>query len=279
LTRPPLACTVRECGQPLERQQRTFACSRGHAFDIARSGYVNLLQPQDRRSPAAGDSKAAVQARARLTAAGVGRAWLSAMVERAASLALDEAAITVDLGSGTGEALAALGEARAIGGIGIDLSTAAAELAALCFPAFTWVVANADRRLPLLDRRVDLVLSLHGRRNPVECARVLKPGGFLLIAVPARDDLIELRALVHSEALDRERTTPLQAEHEGRFALVDRWSARERARLERPALLDLLRATYRGARARHADRVNALTSLEVTLASDFLLFAPRPGGG
>ena len=29
----------------------TQVCPRGHAFDVARSGYVNLLQPQDRRSP------------------------------------------------------------------------------------------------------------------------------------------------------------------------------------------------------------------------------------
>ena len=38
----PLACTVRGCGQPLTREPRRFVCPGGHAFDIARSGYLNL---------------------------------------------------------------------------------------------------------------------------------------------------------------------------------------------------------------------------------------------
>jgi len=55
-----LACSVRGCGLPLTRRDRALVCSAGHAFDIARSGYINLLQPQDRRSLVAGDSKTAV---------------------------------------------------------------------------------------------------------------------------------------------------------------------------------------------------------------------------
>ncbi len=66
-----LACSVRGCHLGLVRQSRVFVCPRRHTFDIARSGYVNLLQPQDRRSPNAGDSKDALAARAALLAAGV----------------------------------------------------------------------------------------------------------------------------------------------------------------------------------------------------------------
>ena len=44
-----LACSVRGCGRPLEKNDRALVCARGHSYDIARSGYVNLLQPQDRR--------------------------------------------------------------------------------------------------------------------------------------------------------------------------------------------------------------------------------------
>jgi hypothetical protein len=42
--------------------------------------------------------------------------------------------------------------------------------------------------------------------------------------------------------------------------------------LERDALKDLLRATYRGERTSAAARIDALECLEVTLASDFFLF-------
>ena len=127
------------------RRDRTFLCAAGHSYDVARSGYVNLLQPQDRRSAAPGDSRAAVEARASLLAAGIGRTLIEAVANRAATLDLPDTPVVVDLGCGSGDALAALTK-RAGTGVGIDLSTAAVERAARHFPDRTWVIANADRR-------------------------------------------------------------------------------------------------------------------------------------
>jgi 23S rRNA (guanine745-N1)-methyltransferase len=245
---------------------------------VARSGYVNLLQPQDRRSRTAGDTPGAVEARARLLASGIGRHVLDLFVEHAAALTLPDSPCVVDLGSGSGDALAVLATLRPIDGVGVDLSAAAAEHAARHFPSLTWVVANADRRLPLLDASVDLVLSLHGRRNPAECARVLTRGGFMLVAVPAHDDLLELRAAVLGHALEHDRSDALIAEHAAFFTLVHRANAREQHLLERDALKDLLRATYRGERTSVAGRIDALERLEVTLASDFFLFRRSTAG-
>lgn len=272
---PPLSCTVRTCGKPLARRTRAWVCAAGHSYDIARSGYVNLLQPQDRRSRTAGDSKAAVAARAALFAAGAGSTVIDAVAQRALALSLTPQAVVVDLGSGSGDALGAVARACPISGVGIDLSTAAAEHAAKRFPGLTWVVANADRRVPILDRRADLVLSLHGRRNPAECARILGPSGHLLVAVPAPDDLIELRTVVQGEGVARDRTPGVMAEHEPLFTLADRVTVRETHHLERAGLIDLLRATYRGERASAAARVEALARLTVTLASELLVFRVR----
>lgn len=251
-----------------------LVCPAGHSYDVARSGYVNLLQPQDRRSRAAGDAKSVVEARARLFAAGTGRAVLDALASRAATLTLDAHAGVADLGSGSGDLLGTLSARLPIAGVGVDLSQAAAEHAARRYPALTWVVANADRRLPFPDRSAKLVLSLHGRRNPSECARVLAPGGFLLMAVPAPDDLVELRALVGGQPLARERSHRLVDDHTGHFMLVEQITVRERQHLDRGMLLDLLRITYRGERRSAAPRVDALTSLEVTMASEVFLLAP-----
>src|SRR4051812_13953135 len=66
-----LLCTVRDCHQPLAREEKRLVCERNHAYDVARSGYVNLLQPQDRRSANPGDSKEAVAARRRLADRGL----------------------------------------------------------------------------------------------------------------------------------------------------------------------------------------------------------------
>ena len=278
---PPLACTVRGCGEPLERHGRTFGCGRGHVFDIAKRGYVNLLQPQDRKSLTSGDSKSAVEARARLLAAGAGRGVFDVFVDRADGILAAmagggrPASVVIDLGSGAGDVLGELAGRRAIAGVGIDLSVAAAEYASRRFPSITWVVANADRRLPLRSGTVDLVLSAHARRNPAECARVLSPGGTLLVAVPAEDDLIELREALHGTAVAYDRGEALVAEHQAAFTLHDRSTARERRPLDRDALLDVLRATYRGARRSAAAQADALTSIDVTFASELFLFRRR----
>lgn len=275
---PPLACTVRGCGLLLERRARAWTCARGHTHDVAREGYVNLLQPQDRRSLDAGDTKAAVEARARLLAAGIGRPVVDAFVARAAALMPADDAVVVDLGSGTGDALGALAARVPLAGIGLDLSTAAAAHAARRFPDLTWVVANADRHLPLIDGCVDLVLSLHARRNPAECARVLAPAGHLLVVVPAADDLIELRESVQGDRVERDRTERLIAEHAPLLRVVDRATVRVRQHASREQVLDLLRGTYRGERASLAPRVAALGALDVTVASDLLLFTRSRSG-
>jgi 23S rRNA (guanine745-N1)-methyltransferase len=276
-----LACSVRSCGLPLVRRDRALVCAAGHTFDIARSGYINLLQPQDRRSGHAGDPSGAIEARSRLLDAGVGRPAIEAIVAMAAALDSPGDRCVVDLGCGSGEALAMLAALVPLYGVGIDLSTAAVEIACHRFAGIqhlTWVVANADRRLPLLDGRVSLVLSLNGRRNPLEAARVLAPNGYLLVVVPAADDLIELRGTVLGQRVERDRAGGVIAEHQPVFALVERSSVRARRQLGREQLLDLLRGTYRGARASAAARLEALGSLEVTLASDVLLFRRTSSG-
>jgi 23S rRNA (guanine745-N1)-methyltransferase len=272
---PPLACTVRGCHLPLRREGRTWLCDAGHTYDIARSGYVNLLQPQDRRSRRPGDTKTAVEARHRLLAAGVGHSIADALVGRAHARLAGGGLVAVDLGSGAGDVLAAAASAAPNTAIGIDLSAAAAEIAARRFPDRTWVVANADRRLPLLDRSVDLILSLHGRRNSPECARVLRPAGALLVAVPGPDDLIELRAAVQGREVERARGDAIVDAHEPHFSVIERATIRERRRLGRDALVDLLRGTYRGARVSAETRVEALADLEVTLSSEVFVLAPR----
>jgi 23S rRNA (guanine745-N1)-methyltransferase len=274
LPTPPLSCTVRDCGLLLERRGSVVVCARQHAYDLARSGYVNLLQPQDRKSRHAGDTADAIEARARLLGAGVGRSILNRFVDRAAAL-LPVGGVVVDLGSGAGDVLGALAARVHCTAVGIDLSTAAAEHAARHFPGVTWVVANADRRLPLLDRTVDLILSLHGRRHPAECARVLARTGHLLVAVPAADDLIELRTAVQGHGVQRERSEALIAEHVQHFEAIDRFETRERQHVARDQIRNLLRGTYRGTRRSAAHAIGTLGEMEVTLASTVMLFRPR----
>ena len=64
-----LACPID--GEQLEYHGRQLLCENGHAFDIARQGYVNLLPVQHKRTKHPGDSKAMVLARTHFLNSGV----------------------------------------------------------------------------------------------------------------------------------------------------------------------------------------------------------------
>jgi 23S rRNA (guanine745-N1)-methyltransferase len=259
---------------PLGRDAGTWRCATGHSFDVARSGYVNLLQPQDRRSLEAGDPRAALEARSRLLTAGIGRRILDAFVTQAAGLLSDGVGTVVDLGCGRGDALSLLHRRRDSSPVGIDLAVSAVDAAARRFPALTWVVANADRRLPLLDARASLVVSLHARRNPQECHRILADDGHLLVAVPAPEDLVELREAAQGEPVERDRVAAVIDEHERFFDVVQRTTATERHVVNGEQARDLLQGTYR-VRTRALERIDPSKPLHVTLASDFIVLRRR----
>src|SRR5580704_14090593 len=94
-----LLCPVRNCHLALVRDERRVLCPRGHSFDIARSGYINLLQPQERRAKQPGDTPAAVAARRRLHDLGVAEPLRIAIAE---SLAATPEDVVLDAGSGDG---------------------------------------------------------------------------------------------------------------------------------------------------------------------------------
>ncbi len=244
----------------------------GHCFDIARSGYVNLLQPQDSRSREPGDTAEAVAARRRLLDAGVGTALLRALSALIADLGLPPRARTLDIGSGEGSLLGALAARLDLEAVGVDLSARAVDLAARRHPDVLWLVANADRGLPFADGSLDLVLSITARRSPAECSRVLVPGGHLVVAVPAPDDLSELREAVLGSASREDRLAKLIEEHAAHFKLVGQRESRERRIFTAPQLEDLLVSTYRGGRAGRRERVKELGDLAVTLSHEIVVF-------
>jgi 23S rRNA (guanine745-N1)-methyltransferase len=252
-----LLCPVRDCHQPLVREERRVVCPRGHSFDIARSGYINLLQPQDRRSKRPGDTIAALAGRRRLHDLGVTEPHLHAIADVVAPSQND---IVLDAGCGDGFYLGSLARQFGFDAHGVDISVPAVDAAARRYPGCEWVVANADRFIPYADRSFSLVLSITARMNAGEFRRVLRDDGRLLVALPGPDDLIELRGAGRDRV---ERTVETFARD---FTLVDQRRVTTSADLDTAAVQDVLHSIYRPMRSQPAQE------MRVTFSLDLLLF-------
>jgi 23S rRNA (guanine745-N1)-methyltransferase len=280
-----LLCTVRGCRLPLaeERQEaagllgaRRLVCPAGHSFDRASEGYVNLLQPQDRRSRNPGDSKAAVQARRRLHEQGVGRALYEGVAHQ---LQPKEGQTLLDVGCGEGFHAGSLARDFRVDAHGVDLSAHAIRAAAKRYRECGWVVANADRMLPYADARFDLLLSITARLHPDEFRRVLRPDGRVLVAVPAPDDLQELRGVSARDPQATPKPGPdrvprVLQEMAKHFRLTSQQRLTVREHLGATAVADLLLTIYRPHRAKAPAAMTLTFSLDVLL---FEIIAPDSG--
>jgi 23S rRNA (guanine745-N1)-methyltransferase len=267
-----LLCTVRNCHLPLERDERRMVCANAHSFDIARSGYINLLQPQDRRSRAPGDSPEAVAARCRFLEAGYEEPFLNAILGILSGVPAPSPVL--DAGCGEGYHLGSIATKLGIEGHGVDLSVTAIDLAARRYRQCQWIVANADRFLPYADGSFATVLSITARLNPPEFRRVIRDEGRLVVAVPAPDDLAQLRAIIHGKAEERDRVERTIAMFAGHFTLERHERVSTHARLDRAAIVNVLTSSYRGLRHREKERLEGIDTLDVTLSRDLLLFRP-----
>jgi len=182
----------------------------------------------------------------------------------------------LDVGCGEGYYLGSyLGSIAREGGVeahGVDLSTAAIDLAARRYPEATWTVANADRFLPYAARSFDLILSIDARLHPAEMRRVLKEDGRLLVAVPGPDDLVELRAALLGEGRRRDRLEAAAERLAADFELEARRTVRDSARLGPRELRDALAATYRLRDSRRPALAGLGAEMVVTLSHDLARF-------
>jgi 23S rRNA (guanine745-N1)-methyltransferase len=196
-------------------------CGRGHSFDVARQGYVTLLDPAGSRPPE-GDTTAMVAAREEFLGAGHFAALDEALVDAvrgglgfvppsplplalrgtspskpdgapASGLARAPGGGVVDLGAGTGYHTAQVLDALPDHfGLALDISVAASRRAARTHERLGAVRCDAWRRLPIRTASAAVVLNVFAPRNGAEIRRILLPDGVLVVVTPTRRHLAEL---------------------------------------------------------------------------------------
>jgi 23S rRNA (guanine745-N1)-methyltransferase len=264
---PYLRCPV--CDDTLAPgAARTLRCPRGHAFDIARQGYVNLTRG---RMPHEGDSAAMIEARAEFLAAGHYTFIADALSAAAGG---DPDGAVLDAGTGTGYYLAhVLDRLPAATGLGLDVSKPALRRAARAHPRAGAALADLWQRLPVADASAGLILNVFAPRNGPEFRRVLRPDGALLVVTPAADHLRELIASHGLIRVDPDKAERVADSLGGQFAAATTVTHRRTLHLTGPELRTLVAMTPS---ARHTS-LDALPGerTAVTAAVDLTLYRPR----
>lgn len=189
------------CAAPLSDAGSSCRCEKGHCFDKAKAGYINLLPPsgQGKRH---GDDKLMVRARRDFLSKGYYDRFAAAIAELVSEY-LPAGGTVLDCGCGEGKytedvisRLAA--DNKPCGVLGIDISRDAVNYAAKRCKTARFAVASCGA-IPVENESIDVLLNIFSPFTPVEYGRVLKDGGVLLRAYPLENHLFELKALVYDK--------------------------------------------------------------------------------
>ncbi|GAA4609955.1 methyltransferase domain-containing protein [Actinoallomurus liliacearum] len=272
---PYLRCPL--CAGDLAVAGAALRCSEGHAFDIARQGYANLLTGKAHLGTA--DTPEMVAARADFLGGGHFAPLTELIAERAAALDPGDGCV-LDAGAGTGHYLAAvLDRMPGRSGIALDISKHALRRAAKAHPRIGALVWDVWRPFPVRTGTVSVLIDVFAPRNGAEFHRVLRSGGTLIVVTPAAHHLGEVIGPLGLISVDERKADRVSDSVGERFAPVGTWA------LEVP--LSLTRAEVRslaamGPSARHADpgalraAIGALPEpIKVTAAFEVRAFGVR----
>ncbi len=155
-----------------------------------------------------------VAARAALLTAGRFSPIADAVVRAAAAIVLPpyQGKKVIEVGAGTGHYLASvLDRLEGTTGLALDVSKAALRRAARAHPRMAAVRADVWRGLPIADGAADLVLDVFAPRSGAEFARILAPGGAVLVVTAEAGHLRELVAAAGLIGVDPDKQERLAA--------------------------------------------------------------------
>ena len=275
-----LACPV--CGAELAIRATGAACPHAHAFDRARSGYLNLLLSNKKQSAEPGDSPAMMRSRRTFLQGGFyDRMAAAANAAVAEIVAGRTGAHVADLGCGEGfftarlhGALATMSSACTC--YGVDISRPGRiKMATTYDRAINWVVASLHRS-PFLPRSLDVALSMFAPIDAADLRRIVRDDGALVTVTPGPDHLDALRQIIYTSVKPHPPTPALMA-GDTLFEQTAATRVRYPIDVDTPQqIMNLLAMTpyYWNINRATSARIEALSRLELTVDAYVSIFRP-----
>lgn len=189
-----------KCKKALSPIDRSAKCENGHSYDFAKEGYLNLLLGAGGTH---GDNREMLLARRAFLEAGHYAPLCRAVADGVARYVPKSGGL-LDIGCGEGYYTAAMCAAVPLGTVcALDISKEAVRLAAKRKCSMHLTVASAYE-LPYPDAAFDMVTNLFSPLALDEIRRVLKVGGYFLMAIPEREHLYEMKCVLYDEPYKNE---------------------------------------------------------------------------
>ena len=188
------------CKSAFNDNGSSFVCQKGHCFDKAKSGYVNLLIAQGKKGH--GDDKLMVNARKCFLSKGYYLPLLEKIRLTVEKYAFNGCTM---LDSGCGEGWYTCGiqeylEAKGVFAniLAVDISKEALNAAAKRSKSISWAVGSAYK-LPVFDGSCNIVTSFFAPFAEDEFRRVLDENGVFITAIPLENHLYELKRAIYDK--------------------------------------------------------------------------------
>ena len=262
------------CDQALilqdDTQSRTYRCNNQHSFDLAREGYLNLLLVQHKNSRNPGDSDEMIRSRQRFLNSGYYQPLSDAIVATVAKAASGSQQTVLDLGCGEGYYMQQLRIASETAPtklklLGMDISKFAVRLAAKR-KMDARLAVDSVYNIPLFENRIDTAISVFSPISVEDTARVLKPGGKLIMVGPGAEHLSGLTALIYEQSLPHGGNTA-SLEKAAQFNLLEQLEIKQSIVVRGSDILDLLKMTpyYWHSRPEQQEMLAKLDELETVI--------------
>lgn len=190
------------CAKPLEINGRNYRCENNHSFDAAKSGYINLLTSDRMNTKNPGDNKQMVNARSGFLDSGY-YSHLRDCISSAVNEVAEDNNVLLDAGCGEGYYTSGIYENAQKNGIsikvaGIDISKFAADKAAKRNKQIEFAVGSVFH-IPFADNSCDILINVFAPFCYDEYVRILKKGGYMIMAIPGKKHLWELKKAVYEK--------------------------------------------------------------------------------